>query len=125
FHQALYEGRPAPVSADEGRRTIAWIARGSAAADREREEHLSVERSRPLEPARILVTGGSGLLGSELVKRLRQRGEPIRLLLRRPATPGIPAHPASPGGPVSFVYGSLGQPEVVDRAVTGIEVVYH
>jgi nucleoside-diphosphate-sugar epimerase len=71
------------------------------------------------------VTGGGGFLGSALVERLRASGEPIRLLLRRPPKSGGPADPAVTGGPVSIVYGSLGQPEVVDRAIEGIELVYH
>jgi uncharacterized protein (TIGR01777 family) len=33
---------------------------------------------------RVFVTGGSGLIGSRLVKRLRERGDEVRLLTRRP-----------------------------------------
>jgi uncharacterized protein (TIGR01777 family) len=33
---------------------------------------------------RVFVTGGTGLIGSRLVKRLRARGDEVRLLTRRP-----------------------------------------
>ena len=71
------------------------------------------------------MTGGGGFLGSALVERLRERGEPVRLLLRRPPKAGAPADPQRDGGPLSIVYGSLGQPDVVDVAMEGIETVYH
>jgi uncharacterized protein (TIGR01777 family) len=33
---------------------------------------------------RVFVTGGTGLIGSRLLKRLRERGDEVRLLTRRP-----------------------------------------
>jgi nucleoside-diphosphate-sugar epimerase len=125
FYHALAEGKPVPVSPEEGRRMMALVCEAVDAADREVEAIHREVAARPVEPARILVTGGGGFLGGELVRRLREKGESVRLLLRRPPTPGSPADPNSPGGPVSIVYGSLGQPDVVDRAVAGVEVVYH
>lgn len=125
FYHALAEGKPVPVSPEEGRRMMALVCEAVDAADREVDAIHREVAARPVEPARILVTGGGGFLGGELVRRLREKGESVRLLLRRPPTPGSPADPNSPGGPVSIVYGSLGQPDVVDRAVAGVEVVYH
>jgi nucleoside-diphosphate-sugar epimerase len=57
-------------------------------------------------------------LGRALVARLRQTGEPLRLLLRRPPR-------VSPDDETHLVYGDLGNPSVVDRAVKGVDVVYH
>src|SRR5579884_1673654 len=34
---------------------------------------------------RVFVTGGTGLIGSRLVTRLRERGDEVTLLTRRPA----------------------------------------
>jgi 2-alkyl-3-oxoalkanoate reductase len=125
FYRALESGTSVPVSAEEGRHAIALICDAVERADEEIEARRREEAGRPLKPARILVTGGNGFLGSELVRRLRDRGEPVRLLLRRPPIPGSPADPNSPGGPITIVYGSLGQPDVVDRAIEGVELVYH
>ena len=90
FYHALAEGRPVPVPPEEGRRVMAWIATASGAADLEKTRRLQQQTAQPLAPARVLVTGGGGFLGSALVERLREQGEPIRLLLRRPPKPGSP-----------------------------------
>ena len=119
FHLALRNDKPLPVPPEEGRRMVAWIEKMCAQADREKEARLDAEVTRVLPPARVLVTGGAGFLGRPLVERLRANGESLRHLLRRPqSAEGLP-----PGEGV--VYGSLGQPDVVDHAVEGVEVVYH
>jgi nucleoside-diphosphate-sugar epimerase len=121
----LQAGAPPPVSPEEGRRAVAWVETTGRAADEVKTRDLERERMRALPPARILITGASGFLGSALLMRLRERGEPVRVLLRRPPSPGSPAHPDSPGAPVSIVHGSLGEPDAVDQAVAGVDVVYH
>jgi nucleoside-diphosphate-sugar epimerase len=79
------------------------------------EGRAAHELTKPLPPARVLVTGGGGFLGRALVERLRENGESVRLLLRR-----VPSE-----GSDGVLVGSLGTPEVVDRAVRGVDVVYH
>jgi nucleoside-diphosphate-sugar epimerase/predicted dehydrogenase len=125
FHRALAEMRAPPVSVAEGRRVVAWLSSAAIQADLDKQARVAAELSSPTPQARILVTGGSGFLGSALVRRLRQTGEPVRLLLRSKPEEGSAADPLAPGGPVSIVYGSLGDPEVVQRAVEGVEIVYH
>jgi predicted dehydrogenase/nucleoside-diphosphate-sugar epimerase len=116
FYEALMRGVPPPVPVEEGRRIIAVLEDVSRRADADKLEYLA--ETEPDPAPRILVTGGGGFLGRALVRRLRQSGEPIRLLVRRP-----PHTPPEEG--IHLVYGDLGNPAVVDRAMRGIDVVYH
>lgn len=115
FHRALAEGRPVPVSPEEGRRSVYWLEK----AGREADELLRCRRLRFAavpQQARILVTGAGGFLGRALVRKLREQGEKPRLLLRRPAADGCD---------LPVAYGNLGDPEAVNRAVSGVEIVFH
>lgn len=119
FHRALAAGTPAPVSAEEGRRAVSWVLAGSHEADAQKQLLEAARQQPAARPARVLVTGANGFLGRALLRRLKDNGEQPRLLLRQPAAAGSPAHG------LDAVYGSLGEPDTVDRAVSGVEVVYH
>lgn len=126
FHHALAAGVAPPVPPEEGRRAIGWVESTGRAADAAKDSIVQQERAKPLPPARILVTGASGFVGKALLEKLRRRSdEPIRLLLRRQPSAGSVCDPESPGAPLSIVYGHLGEPDSVERAVAGVEVVYH
>jgi nucleoside-diphosphate-sugar epimerase/predicted dehydrogenase len=117
FHEALRKGEPPPVPPEEGRRMISLLEGVSRRADADRQVYLT--EYEPIIKPRILVTGANGFLGRALVKRLReQTGETLRLLVRRP--PSTP-----PARDLHLVYGDLGNPATVDRAVEGMEVVFH
>ena len=118
FYEALQQGIAPPVPAEEGRRIVAWAERATRAAEAEKQAMLEQAAVRP-GPARILVTGASGFLGRALVARLLENGETIRVLTRRP----LPQLESNPN--VRVVLGDLGDPEAVDRAVQGVEIVYH
>jgi 2-alkyl-3-oxoalkanoate reductase len=117
FYESLAGGTPPPVSAEEGRRIVAWMQQVSREANAEKDRRL--EAAVPVPRARILVTGATGFLGRVLLKRLRLRGEPVRVLVRRPLE-SLSQDPL-----IHQVCGDLGDPAAVDRAVTGVEVVYH
>lgn len=63
----------------------------------------------------VLVTGGSGLVGSHVIEALRAAGVPVRALVRRPeAVPG-----AEP------VVGDVTDPAAWRRAATGVRGIVH
>jgi nucleoside-diphosphate-sugar epimerase len=94
------------------------VVSGALPAD-EDKDRLEWQRDYAPAPARILVTGATGFLGSALLRRLVERGERPRLFLRRPADP------QSAAAGLDAVYGNLGEPDAVDRAVGGVDIVYH
>jgi dihydroflavonol-4-reductase len=67
---------------------------------------------------RLLVTGGTGFLGSHLVPRLLAAGHTVRLIGRtRP--------PSAVAAQVEYVPGDLKDGEAVRRALEGVEALYH
>lgn len=72
--------------------------------------------SRELRPAPILVTGGTGLLGSLVTPLLRDTGSPVRVLSRT-------VH--EPGDGVEYVTGDLLRNTGINAAVDGAEIVVH
>ena len=69
---------------------------------------------------KCLVTGGTGLLGLNLVRRLVQEGWEVAVLSRHEAN----RHWLS-DLPVIFFRGDVGEPAGLDEAVAGREVVFH
>jgi uncharacterized protein YbjT (DUF2867 family) len=69
-----------------------------------------------MDTIRILVTGGTGTLGSLVVPRLRDAGHTVRVLSR--------GGREAPGG-VELVTGDLGTGAGIDAAVEGAEVIVH
>ena len=67
---------------------------------------------------KILLTGGTGFLGSTLWPLLKQRGHTVRLLQRSTSA-------AAEQAGVEVVPASLDDRAAVKRALSGIEVVYH
>jgi len=118
FYEALHEGAVPPVSAEEGRRIVAWAEKAARGAAADKRALLEQAAAAP-PPAKILVTGASGFVGSALVARLLGNGESIRVLARRPVA-GLEDNPR-----VHVVRGDLGDPEAVERAVQGVELVFH
>jgi len=66
----------------------------------------------------ILIAGGTGTLGTQVVRRLRAHALPVRVLTRDPPRA---AHIAGDG--VTIVTGDVGDPSAVQRAVTGARTV--
>src|SRR6478609_70751 len=67
---------------------------------------------------RVLVTGGSGFVGANLVTELLERGHEVRSFDRAPSP--LPAHPR-----LQVLEGDICDPETVAAAVAGIDTVFH
>jgi uncharacterized protein YbjT (DUF2867 family) len=67
--------------------------------------------------APILVTGGTGTLGRQVVPRLRDAGREVRVLSRGGRRPG--------GEGIELVTGDLATGEGVEAAVAGAEIILH
>lgn len=70
-----------------------------------------------------LVTGGAGFIGSHIVSALLARGDTVRVLDN--LCTGNRANVAAFGGKVEFVEGDLVNSRDVQRALEGVEVVFH
>jgi nucleoside-diphosphate-sugar epimerase len=69
---------------------------------------------------KVLVTGGTGFTGSHLAKKLYSSGHKVRLLVRDHSKVMITDdfYP-------EVIQGDIRDPESVDRAVKGVELVFH
>jgi nucleoside-diphosphate-sugar epimerase len=73
---------------------------------------------------RVLVTGGTGFLGSHCVEALAAAGHDVRLLVRTPAKIAATFDPL--GVRIeSHVQGDMADPHAVDRALEGCDAVLH
>jgi len=70
------------------------------------------------ELGRVLVTGGSGFVGANLVTELLDRGQQVRSFDRAPSP--LPAHPL-----LEVVQGDICDPDTVAAAVDGIDTIFH
>jgi predicted dehydrogenase/nucleoside-diphosphate-sugar epimerase len=82
---------------------------------------IRVRDVAPLAPPRVLVVGGTGFIGKRLVESLVKRGVGVRVMSRSL----VAARIALDGLPVEITQGHHGNPEALDAALRGIDVVYH
>lgn len=64
-----------------------------------------------------LITGGSGFIGALVARRMRERGDRVRIL-------DVANDPTRPKD-VEFIAGSITDPDAVTRAMQGVDVVHH
>ncbi len=72
---------------------------------------------------RVLVTGGAGFIGHHLVVALLERGDDVVVL--DDYSTGLPSRLQSVRHDVTMVEGDLRDPDRVQRATQGVEVVFH
>jgi UDP-glucose 4-epimerase len=72
---------------------------------------------------RVLVTGGLGFMGLNLVRGLQRADARVRVLSR--SWPPLPGNVESTLGGVTFFHGDIRDPAVVEEAVAGSDVIFH
>lgn len=70
-----------------------------------------------------LVTGGAGFIGSHIVSALAERGDRVRVL--DDLSTGFRSNLDHLTQAVEFVEGDVADPTAVDRAMEGVELVFH
>src|SRR5450631_643712 len=65
---------------------------------------------------KILVIGGTGHVGSEVVKELKKRNADVRVLVRKPDVKSLPG--------VEMVVGDLLDPVSIEKALEGVDKLY-
>src|SRR5438270_1192443 len=70
--------------------------------------------------AKILVTGAAGFLGSHVTRQLAARGADVRVLLRPSSN-----NRAIADLPLEYVTGDLRDPSSLERALAGVQRVFH
>ncbi len=73
-----------------------------------------------MSPLRVLVTGGTGFVGSRVVEALVARGDRVRVLHRASSSMA-----ALDGLPVEHCLGDILDPKSVEQAVAGCDLVFH
>ena len=72
------------------------------------------------ERGKVLVTGGTGFIGSHLVDRLVERGESVRCLVRRTSNLRYLKH-----AEVELVYGGLDETADWEEALSDVKTIYN
>jgi dihydroflavonol-4-reductase len=72
----------------------------------------------------VLVTGGTGYVGSHSIAALARAGHRIRVLARSPDRVPVALGPLGADG-VEMVLGDVTEPAAVERALEGCEAVLH
>lgn len=115
FYRRMEAGEPPPVTVEDAAQVVHWVEKVARAADADHQARLAKFVLSDKVP--FLVTGASGSVGRATVKRLLAAGHKVRAMVRR--------LPEKPQPNVEYAIGNLGDPDAVDRAVKGAEIVIH
>ena len=129
FHHTVANGTPSPVSPFAIVETVRLcelignkLEMAAEIAEQQADEKLSlVEATLPppdSQKGTILVTGGTGFLGRSLVKELRNRGWPVRVVARN-----MPASSDRIPG-IQYVFGDIAE-SLPDSLFDGVVAIAH
>jgi predicted dehydrogenase/nucleoside-diphosphate-sugar epimerase len=118
FYGAIRGDCPAPMAPESILETVRVCQRIAASLRPAEERDVSAGPEVPSESPRILVTGGTGFLGREVLQQMRAAGVPVRSVARR----SPPSWDRLPG--VEYVDADLAEGLSPD-AVEGMEAVIH
>jgi predicted dehydrogenase/nucleoside-diphosphate-sugar epimerase len=116
FYEAVRDNGPSPVTRTNLIETVAIcerVADALASAHQVPRPLVAAEHGAP-----VVVTGGTGILGKEVVRALLAGGDPVRVVARR--TP--PDWERIPG--VSYVVADLSQP-IAPEVMAGAKALIH
>ena len=131
FYAPLLTGGRDDGSAENGRMVIEGLEQASAAAPEKGTGTFSAAEKVPVpfsgavsftrRDGDVLVLGGTGFIGRRLLAGLAAAGQPLRLLVRKPAL--LPE--AARDGGANVCVGDVCNPDDVGRAVEGCRAVIH
>ena len=78
---------PSPLSPESLLETVRICERVAKALKVGEAKALAAAAPKPVESRGVLVTGGTGFLGKEIVRTLLSRGRPVRVVARREPSP--------------------------------------
>jgi predicted dehydrogenase/nucleoside-diphosphate-sugar epimerase len=87
FYEAVRTKTPSPLSPESLLETVRICERVADALKVEEAKALASTAPRPVDSRGVLVTGGTGFLGKEIVRALLSRDRPVRVVARREPSP--------------------------------------
>jgi predicted dehydrogenase/nucleoside-diphosphate-sugar epimerase len=125
FYSAIKNATPLDtrISGENGRQVIEYCARIISAAKLDEAPHLALDAIQPsrvtIRP-NVLVLGGAGFIGQELIRQLLASGHRVRAMVR-----GLGSLAGFVNSNLEVVRGDIRDRTALDAATTGIEYVYH